>query len=205
MNMPSYRLCRKVYVWDRDISSRYKNTWYNFVKVILEKCDLGHLLEIDSHIPTRDILDTVKERLRNDFENTWTDEINNMPKLRTYKLLKSRFCAEPYVLKCLSRPQRSAIARIRCGTFPLEIERGRFRSIPLDQRICKVCNSGCVEDEKHFLIECERYSSLRSRLLADLDLSHMSPIDAFKQVLTLNYKSVSNFILDCDKLRRNAI
>ena len=66
-------------------------------------------------------------------------------------MIKSRFHVEPYVQKDLSRPQRSAIGRIRCGTLPLDIEHGRFKNIQLDQLICNVCNSGSVEDENHFV------------------------------------------------------
>ena len=80
-----------------------------------------------------------------------------MPKLRTYKHLKTEFYAEPYVQKHLTRTQRSAIARIRCGTFPLEVERGRYRNIPIEQRVCKMCNSGSIEDEQHFILYCDRY------------------------------------------------
>ena len=167
----------------------------------------------DSDIPTKYVLDTVKDKLSSIFKDQWLTEINIMPKLRSYKLLKTEFCVEPFLKRNLNRTQRSALARIRCGTFPLEIEKGRIRNIPIDQRICKLCDSGSVEDEKHFILSCARYSDLRNRLLADVSEDPANPIvihehsidSAFKELLTSNYKLVANFILDCDTLRRTFI
>ena len=57
------------------------------------------------------------------------------------------------------------ILRLRCTSFPLAIQAGRLgkHKIPRSQRRCKACNQGCVEDEKHFLIECPLYTQIRHR------------------------------------------
>ena len=48
----------------------------------------------------------------------------------------------------------------------MEIERGRYgsKSTPVNQRICKLCSDGKVEDEFHFLIECPFYMYERNSL-----------------------------------------
>lgn len=166
-----------------------------------------------SAISTRFILDSVKSKLVADFKDKWFNEINNMPKLRTYKHLKTEFYAEPYVQKHLTRTQRSAIARIRCGTFPLEVERGRYRNIPIEQRVCKMCNSGSIEDEQHFILYCDRYSVLRNKLFTaispdpayPLRINELPPNAALNELLSNNNKSIANFILDCDRIRREII
>ena len=57
------------------------------------------------------------------------------------------------------------ILRLRCTSFPLAIQAGRLgkHNILRSQRRCKACNKGCVEDEKHFLIECHLYTQIRHR------------------------------------------
>ncbi|CAG2254560.1 unnamed protein product [Mytilus edulis] len=60
MNMPGHRICRKVFVWDREMSRRYRNTWFNSAKTLLDRCNLSHLTDNDSDISTRFILDSVK-------------------------------------------------------------------------------------------------------------------------------------------------
>ena len=210
VNMHDYRLSRKVFMWDRELSRRYRNTWFNSVKDILERCELFDITDIDSNIPTKHVLDIVKTKLSDDFKEKWLTEISTMPKLRSYKLFKTDFCAEPYVKGSLTRVQRSALARLRCGTFPLEIERGRYRNVPCAQRICKMCDSGAVEDEKHFMLSCARYTDLRNKLLSDISTDPAYPIVfqehsldvAFKELITSNPKLIANFILDCDTVRK---
>ena len=48
--------------------------------------------------------------------------------------------------------------RIRTGSFPCEIEIGRWSGTPRCLRLCKLCGMD-VEDEKHFLIDCKYYDS----------------------------------------------
>ncbi len=40
----------------------------------------------------------------------------------------------------------SYLAQYQCGILPLEIETGRWQNKPVEERICKVCESGEVEN-----------------------------------------------------------
>ncbi len=56
---------------------------------------------------------------------------------------------------------------LRAGCLPLEVEKGRHHKplpIPINERVCKMCNLGVVEDEKHFLLTCSLYADLRDCL-----------------------------------------
>ena len=77
-----------------------------------------------------------------------------MPKLRTYKLLKTEFGVEAYVQAPTQKLYRSAIARMRMEVFPLRLETGRWRGLPVAQRICTSCDMAVVENEEHFLCIC---------------------------------------------------
>ena len=79
-------------------------------------------------------------------------------KLRYYNMYKYSREKEEYLSFNITRYQRSLMAQFRLGIIPLEIEVGRFRNIPLANRICQMCNSGVVEDEIHFLCECNHYN-----------------------------------------------
>ena len=84
----------------------------------------------------------------------------NGNKLRTFRLYKDRMATESYVTSTISRGERSVLAKLRSGTLPLEIETGRFKKVPLSDRCCNLCKSG-IEDEVHFLIDCDFYQDLR--------------------------------------------
>ena len=77
--------------------------------------------------------------------------------------VKNSYTREDYLLKC-SRVNRSVIAKLRMGIFPLQVERGRYRNIPHYERLCESCEAKEVEDLDHFLLNCEKHSNLRAQL-----------------------------------------
>ena len=66
-------------------------------------------------------------------------DVDGMPKLKTFKLLDSCYEVQPYVKANITRQQRSVLARMRCGTYSLEIEQGLYRGIPAVMSFCKLC------------------------------------------------------------------
>ena len=58
---------------------------------------------------------------------------------------------------------------MRCSDHHLEIERGRHLKIDQDKRTCRNCAFKTVEDEKHFLLECQVYQGIREKyhIMAD--------------------------------------
>ena len=83
----------------------------------------------------------------------WEKEVLSKAKLPTCHLFKRGFITEQYTNTVLCRAHRSLLAKLRGGSAPLEIERGRYIGIPVDQRECNLCSDG-VEDEIHFSVKC---------------------------------------------------
>ena len=73
-------------------------------------------------------------------QTEWLEQIPLKPKLRTYALIKSEFCPEPYVTEFLPKYKRSLLAQLRTGILSLSIENGRYYCIALENRICLLCN-----------------------------------------------------------------
>ena len=119
----------------------------------------------NSRLPTsykKWVVDTAITKLTDIFELQWKVEINNMPKLRAYRELKSIFTCENYV-KMLQPNSRSCIARLRSGVFPLPIETGCWRGKPIEERLCPVCPQPVVETEEHILLSCPLYNDIRAK------------------------------------------
>ena len=90
----------------------------------------------------------------------------NGNKLRTYRQYKN-VCKTEYYVKCnMSRGHRRVLAKFRSCNLPLAIETGRYTrpQTPVFERLCKYCCTDLVEDETHFLGDCEFYSNLRYNL-----------------------------------------
>jgi hypothetical protein len=91
---------------------------------------------------------------------------NNSLKLRTYRLFKYDNEPERYLSMFLTRSYRSKLAQFRLGVFPIRIETGRYVKEKPNERLCVLCNTNNIEDEKHFLVVCENYSKDRDKLYA---------------------------------------
>ena len=80
-------------------------------------------------------------------------------KLRTYRKFKNIFKLEPYLINC-NKQQRQIMTKFRVSAHNLNIERGRYIGLKVEERLCKLCYAG-IEDEEHFLINCPTLHNTR--------------------------------------------
>ena len=97
---------------------------------------------------------------RNDVERINGKRGIGLNKLRTYKLFKTEYNVEEYVLKVKAVNQRSAMSRFRCGVAPINLEIGHFFNIPANERFCNFCPEQ-VEDESYVILICSLYNKIR--------------------------------------------
>ncbi len=53
------------------------------------------------------------------------------------------------------------ILRFRMGSHHLPVEEGRHFNLPRASRVCNLCNTGALGDERHMLLECPALADLR--------------------------------------------
>ena len=63
---------------------------------------------------------------------------------------------------------RTLLARFRSGSHDLRVEQGRWNATPHDERLCECCRLNKVEDEMHFIFDCELYYEIRGQFFAQL-------------------------------------
>ena len=85
-------------------------------------------------------------------------------KLATLRLLKEKG-SESRCLEVASKSLRRIMMMLRGGTAPLMIESGRWRGLPREERRCRECQSGKIEDVPHWLLECHAWGTERQALL----------------------------------------
>ena len=88
-------------------------------------------------------------------------------KLRFYKKLKTEYSMENYLMLLDRFELRSAISKIRISAHPLEIEKGRYKKLPVEERTCNYCMSNVVEDEIHFISNCTFNDQERKELFKE--------------------------------------
>ena len=109
------------------------------------------------------------EREKEIFIQAALDSIQNLPKMRTYRLLKKSWGLEDYLLTITDIKDRVALTKLRLSNHNLSIEKGRHQNLHLYDRTCPFCSEQ-IENELHFLIKCPTYESLRRRLLDDVEV-----------------------------------
>ena len=98
-----------------------------------------------------------------------------MSRLRTYRILKDRFCYETYLNDNLITLYKQMLVKFRGGLLELRANTGRFESIPFNERICQVCNSD-IETEFHFLLICPYFDHLRQEFISSYFYMHPSEV-----------------------------
>ena len=162
--LPLYRLNSKIHHFST--TSKNRSLWENKVKMLFHKLDFNLPYgEFSQGLTLKNFQLTLEMKDQNDWWHELHNDKNcpNGNKLRKYRLHKCRMDAEHYV-KYLSKLERSTLAKLRCGSLPLNIECGRFTNTPIESRICDLCDTQLIEDEIHFTIECTFYDDLRHEL-----------------------------------------
>ena len=170
LTMDDTRLVRKIYrVSKHKYMSEGTNNWCKMIHSLAAKYNLLDLWTDESLIHqheenTRDIwINIVFNKVQAVEQEQWLKAIDKKPKLRTYRTFKSKLELEPYLLSGTQKTARYLLTSIRTGTNKLRIETGRWKrpKEPVEERVCKACMSGAIEDEKHFVLDCKAYASLR--------------------------------------------
>ena len=91
------------------------------------------------------LINTVKLKLRDQFEQTWHSLIDDSPKANKYKLFKTFFQMQNY-FELLEHKQSLISANNK-----LPIEQGRWDNIDRNNGICFLCNSD-IGDEFHYIL-----------------------------------------------------
>ena len=135
----------------------------SFVKSLLESLGINNLRLFQGVGNINAFLVVVKQRLKDNFIQNWTERIKTSSCARTYSLFHD-FSYKTYLHVVKIEKFRFVMSRIHMSSHRLQIEAGRWhrpQSIPLNERKCKICNS--VEDEFHFILECTEYNEIRRK------------------------------------------
>ena len=158
-----FSLLKDAYLCSQNLSSNQKHSWYFFVSKLLEH--IGIKKEYIQFGPYK-FSNISKKLIHKRYINDWYLNKENFisGKLSTYLKFKQNFGYENYLSLVKNFELRRAICKLRISAHRLKVEVGRFSNIPRNERICNNCSSGCIEDETHFLISCDKYKVDRNML-----------------------------------------
>ena len=93
---------------------------------------------------------------------------------------------EDYLTNIENINHRTALTKLRLSNHSLQIEKGRHQNIEKNQRFCPFCPDS-IEDEKHFLVACRIYNTLREDLYewVETQINNFYQYDYTKQFIHL--------------------
>jgi hypothetical protein len=180
------RLVRQIYkISKEEFARRRKSNWCSKIYKLTQKYQLHHIWrneELIRHPAELDAAEHTVPKLKQFWtkmlltqvqkieELNWRNSMLKKPKLRTYVTFKTKLRLEPYLVTQTAKRGRFWLTRIRTGTSPLRIETGRWKRPveKLEERICLQCESGDIEDEKHFILHCQKFKDLREEMFGKI-------------------------------------
>ena len=185
VNSEEHKLIRKVYnvlLHDIERNDRIIN-WVSLVKRLLNHMGFAEVWMQQNVGNHHMFLLVFKQRLRDTFIQNWGAEINNSSRARFFKSFSS-FNFQSYLDIISVKKFRVALSRLRVSSHRLEVEAGRWARpvrVEFENRKCLVCNK--LEDEYHFVFECQLYENLRNKYI---DNYYTTRPSMFKFVELLN-------------------
>ena len=157
----------------------------------------------------------VKQRIHDQILQDQIASIKNSSKLLFYHDYCLSSERAHYVDKLESLHDRSNLSKIRLSAHTLEIEKGRYVKINKEDRLCKICLNGSIEDENHFIWHCSKYKTER-----EIFKSKLSTFPSFNKIMQSNdivlkkllksnckssLKLFSSFIFQITEIRKKSL
>ena len=200
--MEPTRLTKQMFIYD--YQGKFKRSYCNEVMTMLDSVNLKHIYDNQLAIP----LGLLKQKMLSKNNQVWAESIQRKPKLRFYRKFKNEISTESYTLMNIDCVRRSYLAQLRLGILPLSIETGRFRGIPKNERCCLICNNNSIEDEIHFLFQCQGYNDIRTDWFKSINMNvtqltnDINFKDALKQIFKYP-RQTSKYIVNAMDIRRS--
>ena len=155
LQLPDDSIVRQALNMSITLYNQGKDSYYTNVSNMLKGLNPNET-NLQTDIPnynTPTLMNEVKEK----YVEFWKHQMANSSKLSLLCTFKKDYKMEKYLTIINNRNIRKVISQFRLSNHKLQIERRRYENISRDQRICKLCDSGEIEDEFHFTFKCQKF------------------------------------------------
>ena len=222
ISLPTDRLASHCY-WTSLNSDTANDPWLNTIKSIISSSgqysvvwNNQKLLATQSRATLRLHENCIIKALKEVSLLKESDEkMSEETKLTFLTGCKNKYALSNYLDSIPSRKKRSLISKLRLGTLDLEIETNRKHKIPRAERLCKLCDTGEVENEVHFILNCPTLSQCRETFLNSLSAIniHFSQLPPESKIKYLFFNEslpepelfIAADMLECLKVKRDAL
>ena len=209
--MPDARYPKACYKMLLSLDQQGRHTWATSVKKLLCKYGFSDAWD-EQGVGNRVVfLKEFTDRVRQLYYEEWEYDISQSSKLYLYRSLKiSGIFRESYLYNVTLTQYRSGLAKLRCSSHNLRLEKGRHTNELVADRVCKICQDNdriVLDDEFHFVMHCPAFVELRT-LYLDPHINEPSYANFIVLLTEENaeiQKNVAAYIYHASKLRNQLL
>ena len=135
---------------------------------------------------TKLFLNEFKQRVIDNYTAQGLTFFENSSKCNLYQYMQF------YLNRPVNSIYKTCITRYRIHSHVLNIESGRYFNIVRNERICTMCNIKAVEDEYHFILECDRYTDSICKYIKKYYYRNPSTFKLIQLLSVRNVKELNN-------------
>ena len=139
------------------------NVWIRNIISCINRLGFSFLNQIMPTTSFKPFINQIQQRI---YDQILQDQNSKIKECENISFLRNIYDVDNIILKS----DRSNIAKLRMCAHNLEIEKGRYVQINRTERFCKICTDLEIEDENHFLWQCEKYRKEREILFKKVSL-----------------------------------
>ena len=139
--------------------------WTSAVRELLFQYGLSYAW-LNQDVGNKELfINTFKQRCKDIYYQEWSSSVTSSKYLSTYSTFKQDLISETYLQLLPFRHLRRALTKFRCSVAGLNIQLyRRSKGDDISISMCAHCLNK-VEDEYHVLLECPKYTHIRTRYL----------------------------------------
>ena len=209
-------MAKTIFIWDKKLNTENQiQSWYSEVGTIFSQNEMQDIFESGNLFSLKQVIEKLHSSMLKRQQILSKTECQNSSKLRTFVKFKDFSNTPNYLTKPLTFIQRKFLAKIRLGCLEIRVETGRYARprLPAESRLCQVCenNDQKVEDEFHFIFECNKYDQERSFWLNKLKVPDNFITETQEKKLDLvlndhsNVKLTAQFIINIFDIRSKIV
>ena len=169
-------LVKKAFTESKSIPSNISN-WFVSVKWALEAIGLSTLWNNPSSLSP--------------------DQVNKVVKDKVFKIFQSFWKSE------LTSAHQGSLRHSKLRTY--KTFTGRHKGLDVNDRICKNCSLGLIEDEVHFLLVCPAYSVPRSDHLSHTSVEPLTTNLQIQKIMSSNdnvtIAALASYLVQANQIR----
>ena len=197
----------------KETSSKLSNSYNNNIVEILKFGNCYNLR--NSETLSNEIISDIICKIKTKYIDFWKTKVETSKRLDFFKQFKQSFSPEPFLDSLNNFNIKRDYMKFRTSSHCLMVETGRYSrpKIKRENRICTLCNTKEVEDERHLIFHCNAYSELRKIFFDKIhSIVQLNPNDENSFIKTIFSTEnaiatffVANYISKCFEKRKDII